>query len=71
MKEFTKTIESVEQAISLAETRNIDRVTQLQKNVTSAASKYKEIRSKKYRLHLSSQRSQKGHEDSVGWNKKR
>ena len=41
MKEFTKTIESVEQAISLAETRNIDRVTQLQKNVTSAASKYR------------------------------
>jgi hypothetical protein len=41
MDQFEKTIESVEEAISLAESRNADRVTQLQKNVTSAAGKYR------------------------------
>ena len=41
MKQFNKTIESVSEAITLAESRNADRVTQLQKNVTSAAGKYR------------------------------
>ena len=41
MDQYEKAIESVEQAISLAESRNADRVAQLQKNVTSAAAKYR------------------------------
>ena len=41
LEQYEKAIESVEQAISVAESRNADRVAQLQKNVTSAAGKYR------------------------------
>ena len=41
MKQYENAIESVTGAITAAESRNADRVTQLQKNITTAAGKYR------------------------------